>query len=444
MNKTILNLLLSYPDNLLNKDCIIDYFTKCKLNTKDELQAEDNRLNTNVYVGKIFKLDEDICTITTMTSNSLFEFAKISGVSEEEMPFLDFHEDVSIDSKFIKNLKDEEKITTTLGRFLLNHTLLVMTVGDKIPYINDNWDINSVGKKLIQLVMDKEIGIEPAKLFINTVYFLSSYSEFVAPSLSEAAITVDPRVIELRNKLFEQYKDQLNDPEIMIKIEKEVIALDKEILSHDPEAGFLSSAKNFNVHRKRMFLMMGLLSAFGDEHKQFNFSTTNLDDGWKIEDLDTLFNEVRSGSYGRAKETAKGGAESKYLGRTFQEAKIVEDDCGTKKGIHVSLNNNNIENFLYRTLITGSKNPVVITKANNSQFIGKDVIVRSPMFCIAKNGYCYSCMDERHKTLGTRRLNIQPLSIGSTFLTNSMKKMHGSAVDTFEITADVLAQASVD
>ena len=196
--------------------------------------------------------------------------------------------------------------------------------------------------------------------------------------------------------------------------------------------GFLITDKAYDVQRKRMFIMLGLMESFGDDVQTFNFGKTNLNDGWNKDEIPLIANDIRKGSYGRAIATRDSGAEAKMLQRNFQDSKIIEDDCGTKLGILTDITSDNKSSYLYRHIVENNK-LVLLTENNIEQYIGKRVTMRCARYCQSKNNYCYTCMDYRFKSMGIELLNSNPSAISSTLTSMSLKKMHGSKISTFEI-----------
>ena len=120
------------------------------------------------------------------------------------------------------------------------------------------------------------------------------------------------------------------------------------------------------------------------------------------------------------------------LQRNFQDSKIVEDDCGTKRGILTDITNDNKLAYIHRHIIEGNK-LVLLTENNIGQYVGKQVVMRCARYCKSKDGYCYTCMDYRFKSMGIELINSQPSGISSTLTSMSLASMHGSKVSTFVI-----------
>lgn len=425
MNTTrsaLLPLLIKHRESLSSRDIVIDYFVDAVYMTEEESVAR-----RVIRPGKLFTKSLKLFVVTEAHNGRIISSEEVTGITTK----LSFYDRFTLETGMIPNYVGEPT-ETTLGVFLLNNNTLVKAFGDKIPYVNGKWNMGDIEKKIAEQVIYGAIKPNEVFRYVDYIHFLSGFNDFCVPALSEKAITANEAVTKRREELFAQYKDQLNDPNVILMIENELIKLDKEQLQGDVSSGFLINGKNFDVQRKRMFLMMGLIESFGDEKDGFNATTTNLNEGWKVGELPTLSNDIRRGSYSRALSTAKSGYLSKMMGRNFQDSSIVMDDCGTVKGLPIHLDKNNISRWLYRTIIEDDKLTILTSDIINS-YLGKTVIVRSPMYCIAKDGYCYTCMDSRFKAVGIKLLNISPVAISSELLNASLKKMHGTKVSLLTI-----------
>ncbi|MHC5879726.1 hypothetical protein ACYT69_12445, partial [Streptococcus pyogenes] len=69
--------------------------------------------------------------------------------------------------------------------------------------------------------------------------------------MTEKAITESDNIDEIKQAIFEKYKDKLDDPASQAKINAELINYDKSVwLKGDPSERFLISGKSANVRRK--------------------------------------------------------------------------------------------------------------------------------------------------------------------------------------------------
>jgi hypothetical protein len=425
MQETI-QYILDYPNVLLSRDSVIDIFTDAEIVSYDDIM----KLKL-VRLGKMYMIDDIIHIVSKIDGDTISE--SIPTTIKKKGKLLSFQDTFTLTKGAILNYNGKP-METTIGKFLLNYVLLVDPFGDVVQYNNTSpWPTTHVENNEISVAaMDDKITTDQILTYVNNVYFLASYADFCSVAFTEKSIMVDKDVVKHRDMLLDKHKDELHDPNTMMLVEDELIALDKKSLEGDPSSNFLIKKKAYNVQRKREFLALGMVEAFGDTDKSYEFIPTNLNDGWKVEDFDTISNDIRRGSYHRAKSTAKGGATSKFLGRSFQESSIVSKDCKTTRTLSVNLTKANHKYFMYMNIVVGSK-LVALTKDTISKYIGTTVNLRSPMYCSAKGGHCYKCMDSRFEKLDIVLLNTAPINIGSTILSLSMAAMHGTKLETFTI-----------
>ena len=417
-------LMIKYQAGLISRDFVLDYIGDAVLMTKDE--AIVARM---IKPGKLYtdKGQPYVCTVAS--SDKHVDAAEKVFFSKDYK--LSFYDRFTLEKGMIAN-HTGNNIQTTIGVFLLNYVCLVAPFGSTISYVNGKWDIEKIEDQIAELVISHKVLPKQVLKYIDNVYSLCGLNDLCVPALSEKCVTSNPAVSKRREELFKEYKDQMHDPNVMMKIEDELISMDKAALKGDSSNGFLISGKAYDVQRKRMFLMLGLVESFGDEVPSFSFGKTNLNDGWDLKEMEVIANDTRRGIYNRGTETRLGGAESKMIGRNFQEAAIVEPDCGTKRGLPVYLTKINAKSFENRNIIEKGE-LVKLTKDNIEKYIGKNILVRSPMYCSSMNGYCYACMDTRFEDAGIKLMNIHPLGISSTILKLSLKSMHGTKASILNI-----------
>lgn len=327
----------------------------------------------------------------------------------------------------IANYKSETPLLTDVGKFLANYVIFASTVGDLVPYINEMMSPKMLDKQIAPLIMDNKITRKEYRKYIDHSYWLLSQGALYAQSFSEKALVTSPDVVKKKYELLEKYKDKLDDPNVIVSIEAELIAMDKAYLKDDPSEPFLIACggKVFKEVRKKMFLTYGLSAGFLADDG-YEFSPNNLEEGWNQENLIIAMNEIRKGSYNRSVETAKGGAESKFIVRIFQEVMITEDDCGDKQGMDVLITKDNIESYVDRYTVDGEL--ITAEKLNNS--LGKILKIRSPMSCKCTNGFCYKCCGRIYEQTHTNAIGVQSLAVTETFTNIAMAAMHVSGIGT--------------
>lgn len=398
------------------------------------LQKEDVKQGQVVGVNDAWKgivLNDSGMALTIAILSPANEpiFRRLDTFSMSEAPWKQYFAGSKVDATFDNNL-------TTVGRFLENCIVLQFPTDFKVfDYDNSLWTPKSVLKKVTNALQNKQIDIEQYRCIIDNFFYLNNISEIGVPSMTVKSLMTDPRIPEVKKKFIEEHKDQMNDPFVIKELEDMLEKMDKEYLADDPSVTFFDGLgkKSYQIHRKKLFLMVGGIPAFDESTGKYDFNPNSLMDGWTVDVLPSIANESRKGSYERGRETAKGGAETKLVMRVFQDLSINMDDCGTKRTLKFDFANLfNVADFIGRTARVGGFD-VVITPENVNKFVGKVVDIYSPMTCENKYNLCYKCCGQRCKELGVKVIGIQTVKITSQFMQTSMKNMHGTVLQTKEI-----------
>lgn len=320
---------------------------------------------------------------------------------------------------------------TTVGRFLCNMVILQYPFNWEVfEFKNFRWKPDDIVRMVKDELLAKRITVQEYEKFFNYLYFIGHLTELSNPSMTLKSLQTNPKVPELKRKFVEEHKDEMHDPLVVQKLEQMLIAADKEYLGDDPSVTFFNGlgSKAFDVQRKKMFLTVGGIPAFGTESGEMDFIYNSLMEGWTIPALPSIANEIRKGSYERGVETAKGGAETKLVLRAFQDTTISEDDCGTKRTIAVDCSQFDGKCYIGRTIRVG-QNDIIVTKENLDKYVtGKVIHLYSPLTCETKHNFCYKCCGLKAKELGAKQLGIQTIKLTSKFMSISMKNMHGTAL----------------
>ena len=327
----------------------------------------------------------------------------------------------------------KEKITTTFGRFLFNYVVWYSN-GVDIEYNNELQKSKEIGSLISKLLLSKSITPDVARKVINSIFYIASFTALFVPTLTEKSMINPPEVMKRKKELLEEYGDRLKDPLVAKEYEQELIAIDKQFLEGDVSKRFLDPlpSKTNDIHRKKLFISIGGIPAFDAGSNAYVFIPNSLSEGWTIDSFPDICNEIRKGAYDRGKETAKGGEQTKFLLRVFQDVRITEEDCGSTYGIPMVFDESNAKEYYGQYIVT-NKGPVVLTAETAPQFYGKHVLMRSPMFCKTKIGRCSKCSGEMFKTLDTEAIGMTMLKVGSRFTTLSMKNMHGTVIKSIKV-----------
>lgn len=335
----------------------------------------------------------------------------------------------------IANYPEGPDIETTLGRFIANYLFLVYPFGNKISYLNEEFTDKKLESRIAIPLINGDLTTSQVKdKYVNTLSLFGQANDIICPNISEKTITIPKHIHELRKKLVEENKDALEagDASVMSDIEQKLISEYKAYLKGDPSLHFLLKSKHFNVTLKKLFLTQGITEKFGEPGK-YVFIDQPMGSGWKIENLPDIFNEVRAGSYARAVETANGGVIAKLILRVLQDTRISIPDCGTKRGEKVLGTKQQLKDFEWNYVVEPDGTNTLISEDTYDQFVGKEVVVRTPGYCQAKEGFCSKCFGKIFETLGQKAFGPVANDVGRTFTTLSLKSMHGKSHSTVDV-----------
>lgn len=319
----------------------------------------------------------------------------------------------------------------SVGNLFINHYTLVHAFGDFFPLQLGKLSIGDLEKMCIPYIVDND-KVEPGKItvremkeFITACSSVSGFAGIANASATPTTMVPSKGIREYRDSLLAKYKDRLNDPLVIAEIDRLLEEYDRNFQNSDPDAGFYIARKAFAVSRKRVHSMVGTESS---EVAAPSLVTTSLSEGWKVKDFRAYNNTLRSGSYARGASTALGGAAVKDIFRVFAVAMIESEDCGTKLGYRVTLTEGRAWKYFDRYIIDHKGYTVLLTKENYKEYIGREVMIRSPGYCRHEGAsYCQKCMGE--KIRGTNSLAAEASNIGSRMLDISMALMHGRATE---------------
>lgn len=324
---------------------------------------------------------------------------------------------------------------TTVGNVLFNLIGLSYPFGNKIPYVAGDVSIEQI-ESVISIRLrgipdtdqtrdDKFIYVDEYMKFSNALAFLTELNEAITQGMTVKAILPPPGLAQKKKELLIKYKDSLDDPATIARIEKELIQFDADYLKGDPSGKFLISGKSRNTVRKRLFLMYG---GDGGLNNKTTLVGNSLTEGWTPDKFPAMINTARAGSFDRGSETQKGGEEVKWLLRASSNIRVLEEDCGTKLGKGYRVRKSNYKKIINLYVMTNNGIKLIEDEATAETLIGKNILVRSPMFCKNKlTDYCRHCVGER---LGSNKNAVSSAitAEGSAFMLLSLKAAHGRTV----------------
>lgn len=339
-----------------------------------------------------------------------YEWVTLEGAVPYQVPFV-YHEVIEnvIKPGDVENLKDRTITGATWGDLIFNSRVLVFSSQDRIPYVEGPINLGSIEKIFQERMRSNPTNGEPmedGELYVkNWVAFgkaigdLCGY-EFLIPSVTEHALQAPPGTKELRDKLLEQYKDQLDDPVVQTKIQTELVNLYKEHLKGDPSEGFIYKNKSISTALKRMFLIHGPEAGF-NEGGRAKLVVNSLSEGLDMSNYPAMVNSLRAGSYYRGALTALAGEDVDLTGRIFQNVRVQAEFCGTTGLLPVRIDGRRVG----RTFLIDGEH-VKITKDNLQEFTGQVQGMFAPTYCWAPHSDCCAvCFGDK--------IAAYPTSVGS-------------------------------
>ena len=364
-----------------------------------------------------------------------FKWEVLDGVKPYDIPFI-YHERVAkVLAGDVENLK-EDITDATWGDMLFNSRALVYAALDRVPYQIGPIDLGAVEKifttqMLSNVPEDQEV---PGQLYVRhyqrfgkAISDLAGYEIFI-PSVTEASLTPPDDNKELRDRLFEENKDTLDDPVTQVKIQDALVKNYIETrIKGTPAEGFLYKAKSLNTALKRMFLIHGPEAGFNEGGRAV-LVPTSLSENTDLKYYPEMVNSLRAGSYFRGALTAMAGEDVDLIGRIFQNARIVPEYCGTTDTFNKRIS----KLYLGRNLLIEGK-VVAITDENFTYFDDTVQPLLSPLYCLAGHGdMCATCAG---RTISAFADGVGSMmqDIPSTMMARMMASAHAKALKTVKL-----------
>lgn len=348
-------------------------------------------------------------------------------------PILKFKEPMTVKAGQVGNL--DRDITSTVGNVFVNATTLAYAFGNKIPYVEGDFDVGKLENIIVARLQDTPdtsmqrspdiIYVDEYLNFVDAMQHLTVFSQLCVWAATEKTMTAAPGIVEYRNKLLAENEGHLHDPEVVAKIDAQLVAYDAEYLKGDPGENFLLSKKSRNVVRKKLFMMHGAEQGI-EGRVGVEVIRNSLVEGWDVNDFPLMNDSLRSGSFNRGAETQLGGEATKWLFRASSNAVVTQDDCGSRVGKKFTVTAANLKKLVGFSVIAAQGSNFVENEEHAGKYLGKTLMVRSPMYCkLEKTDYCKVCVGSK-LAMNPTALSLAVAAYGSEFLSLFMRKMHGT------------------
>ena len=332
--------------------------------------------------------------------------------------------------------KGQHRITTTIGRFVANKYILEgCGIINRTGYIDNVWNksvLSDIDDLVGRLYMENKITRSEFNNYLdrrdNLGYWLNG---MLAHTISEKMLKPLPEIEKRKAELIKKYEKELAEGniDVMTKISNELIAYAKELLKDDPgmdlyDSGDLDFSNNY---RNNSIIKGAVINKITGE---YDFIGSSLMDGIEIKDIAAHSNGILASQFPASVATRGAGYTGKKLISLLQMMEVDEDpesDCGTKNLIPININNKNKSN-LYYTYIEESGQLHQITSDNVNNYVGKTVMMRSPMSC--KNvKICSRCASQLFYLLGVKHAGLFGVQISHSDLNLALKAKHNSVVN---------------
>jgi hypothetical protein len=340
-------------------------------------------------------------------------------------------------------LLNEDETETTVGRYIFNLYVLPLKYLKKFGYQNVVYDTGNIGEmeeRLSYMVLQDELETKEFADYLDRAEWITmGTAYFLSPTMDYDINVPLPEVIKRRDELFRQYADEIKkgDPNVADLIEKELLDMARKILKEKGSEAydFFSSGEfNFENNYKKTSVFGGALE--NPYTKKLEILRSNYIDGISKDEFHHFANLTIVGGYSRNVETQKGGYETKKINNAVQGVSLDEpgSDCGTTQFLKVTIADKQKKMFLHRYVLDGGK--LVLTDEKNIKgYVGKEVQMRSPLFCKGDQ-ICSKCAGEIFYKLGIRNAGLLSTTMSGNLMNMSMKKFHNTSIKFDKINVD--------
>lgn len=398
------------------------------------------RILTAEQQAKLFELMGDLEKLDADRLSKLFAYHRKTGIAYYPDDIITIGPE---QSKFVK-----PKTLTTLGIFIANKFILE-DLGI-FGYVNKpiTGKLNgAIDGAMSKALMSGDITREQYGQYIDRTQWLygGPLAFIINTSLSETLLSLPPAAKKLREKLLAENKDAIaaNDPQAAVHIERAVVnaALEEMRKSGDPSMALFDSGCGidpYNQYKTIMVMKGAVQDNTGESPTGYKVITSNYDSGISKEDMPKIADTVVSSAYSSGVFTQDSGTNGKKYNALFQRVRIENrgSDCGTKDCLDIMITKDNAEDYIWRYIMVNGK-PLMLTPENIKQYIDKNVKLRSPVHCKAKDPeYCSVCVGDRPYRIGIRNIGFTMMTISGATLNASLKKKHDISIKLRTITVD--------
>lgn len=335
--------------------------------------------------------------------------------------------------------KGQPEISTTIGRFIFNK--FVLHVAGILPHtgyyniIVNKGALGSIDSDIGKLYLEDKIDRVAFNSYIDHRDTLGYWlNGMLAHTISAKMLKPLPEVEKKKAELCKKYEKEIaaGDIDVMTQICDELVAYAKEILKDDPGMDlYLSGDLDFGNNYKNNSIIKGAVK--NSLTGEYDFIETSFMDGIAIKDVPAHANSILSAQYPASIATQDAGYMSKKLLALLQMMEVDEEgtDCKTKRMVPITITKNNKKDLKYTYIDNGNGQLIMLDDDNISSYMGKKVMMRSPMTCTG-NKICSKCAGKLFYLLDVKHAGLFATQISHTALNLGLKAKHNSLVELYQ------------
>jgi hypothetical protein len=332
-------------------------------------------------------------------------------------------------------LYNKETIETTIGRYLWNFFVIPDEYLKKFGYQDVVFNKKATGsfeKQLANMLLNDEISADDYAGYLDRAEWMTlGITYFISPTMDYDMNVPIPEVIKRKEELFEQYAKEIKDgdPNAVSKIESELLELSRKLIKEKGNEGydfFESGAFSFENNYKKTSIMGGVME--NPYTGKLDVLKSNYMEGISQKEFPLFANSTIAGGYARGVETQKAGYETKKINNAVQVVTLDEKgtDCGTNQYLKTTITKEMKSMFLYRYILVGGKE-TMLDEANIDRFVGKEVEMRSPLYC-KSDEICNKCAGELYHKIGIKNAGLLASTMSGSLMNLALKKTHDQTI----------------
>jgi len=294
--------------------------------------------------------------------------------------------------------KNGMKLNNTLVKKLLVQVLLNQG-SMKIKYPLDKKNITLLMDQMYRLFPDDEF-LWRYQLVYEAGFFLST---LVPSSFSPEALTLPEQFKKKREGIIIKFKiaEKINRDKAIIQANKDLDKLTEEVAQYfrDNDVKVIdlidSGSKGGMADIRKLLVATGLsINSKGVINDIILNSHT---DGLEQTQFFNYSSQGIVSLYAKSTETAIPGYLIRKLYTMMEPINLsAQADCGTKDYFHFVVQNEDMSKRLVGRIYKGTLGFEQITEDDHKDLVGKTILLRSPLYCKAKDGICKTCFNERY------------------------------------------------